>query len=256
MVYGRTLGHRARDVGSTGVQTITSGEHLLVDTVQVVRGDGSLSCSERLLASVLNVNQFFGRTGLSPVTAGNQKQLWGTNAWEASCMRSRLLRRISIFTAAWHARLRTHSKLRFPCLIYRETEKVKMHHVRYIRELGERKSTGFQAVMRALIKSQADPRLQGMSQAHPPRRIRRHPAARSGLRLHRTSNVALDRRAGCHESGRSGLGRAVGVRRRRAWPPTSLTTLALPTDIHQRILRVTTLARTDCCALETFAGLA
>jgi hypothetical protein len=54
----------------------------------------------------------------------------------------------------WHARLRTRSKLGFPCLICGATDNVEMHHVRHIRKMGERKPTGFQAVMRALNRKQ------------------------------------------------------------------------------------------------------
>jgi group II intron reverse transcriptase/maturase len=54
----------------------------------------------------------------------------------------------------WHARLRTRSKLGFPCLICGASEQVEMHHVRHIRKMGERKPTGFQAVMRALNRKQ------------------------------------------------------------------------------------------------------
>ncbi len=76
MVFGRTLGCRATDVNSTVVLTITSGEHLLVDTVPVVRGDGSLSSSERLRASVPGVNPFFRADGpqASYYCNGEQKQ--------------------------------------------------------------------------------------------------------------------------------------------------------------------------------------
>src|SRR6516162_1074151 len=65
-------------------------------------------------------------------------------------------------------------------------------------------------------KSQADPRLQRMSPENPPGRIRWHPIARSGLRLHRTSCIAWDRRAGCLETGpvRFGRGRLDSLRQK------------------------------------------
>lgn len=54
----------------------------------------------------------------------------------------------------WHARLRTRSKLGFPCLICGASNNVEMHHVRHIRKMGERKPKGFQAVMNALNRKQ------------------------------------------------------------------------------------------------------
>jgi hypothetical protein len=42
----------------------------------------------------------------------------------------------------------------FPCLICAASEKVEMHHVRHIRKMGERKPTGFHAVMRVLNRKQ------------------------------------------------------------------------------------------------------
>lgn len=54
----------------------------------------------------------------------------------------------------WQARLRTRSKLGFPCLIGGATENVEMHHVRHIRKMGTRKPTGFPAVRRALNRKQ------------------------------------------------------------------------------------------------------
>jgi group II intron reverse transcriptase/maturase len=54
----------------------------------------------------------------------------------------------------WHTRLRTRSRLGFPCLICGETEGVEMHHVRHIRKMGARKPKGFLVVMRALNRKQ------------------------------------------------------------------------------------------------------
>jgi len=55
---------------------------------------------------------------------------------------------------AWHKNLRTGSKLGFPCLICGSDDKVQMHHVRHIRKMGQKKPTGFLAVMRALNRKQ------------------------------------------------------------------------------------------------------
>lgn len=54
----------------------------------------------------------------------------------------------------WHARLRTRSKLGFPCLICGTPKGVEMHHVRHLRKMGIRKPTGFHAVMNALNRKQ------------------------------------------------------------------------------------------------------
>jgi len=55
---------------------------------------------------------------------------------------------------SWQWRLRTRSKLGFPCLICGECEDVQMHHVRHIRKMGAKRPTGFTAVMRALNRKQ------------------------------------------------------------------------------------------------------
>lgn len=55
---------------------------------------------------------------------------------------------------AWHAGLRTRSKLGFPCLICGTHDNVEMHHVRHVQKMGARKPKGFQAVMRALNRKQ------------------------------------------------------------------------------------------------------
>jgi group II intron reverse transcriptase/maturase len=55
---------------------------------------------------------------------------------------------------AWQCGLRTRSKLGFPCLICGAEQDVEMHHVRHIRKMGEKKPTGFTAVMRALNRKQ------------------------------------------------------------------------------------------------------
>lgn len=54
----------------------------------------------------------------------------------------------------WQTHLRTRSKLCFPCLICGGEDKVQMHHVRHIRKMGNKKPTGFTAVMRALNRKQ------------------------------------------------------------------------------------------------------
>ena len=54
----------------------------------------------------------------------------------------------------WQIRLRTTSKLGYPCLICGSYERVEMHHVRHIRKMGDRRPTGFRAVMRALNRKQ------------------------------------------------------------------------------------------------------
>lgn len=60
--------------------------------------------------------------------------------------------RIDVF--GWHVTLREKSKLGFPCLICGSDRDVEMHHVRHIRKMGDRKPTGFRAVMRALNRKQ------------------------------------------------------------------------------------------------------
>lgn len=55
---------------------------------------------------------------------------------------------------AWQMRLRTTSKLGFPCLICGSENQIEMHHVRHIRKMGERPPTGFRAVMRKLNRKQ------------------------------------------------------------------------------------------------------
>lgn len=54
----------------------------------------------------------------------------------------------------WQVTLREKSKLGFPCLVCGCEENVEMHHVRHIRKMGDRKPTGFRAVMRALNRKQ------------------------------------------------------------------------------------------------------
>jgi hypothetical protein len=51
-------------------------------------------------------------------------------------------------------RMRTRSKLGKPCCICGSLEQVEMHHVRHIRKMGQRKVTGFTAVLRALNRKQ------------------------------------------------------------------------------------------------------
>ena len=55
---------------------------------------------------------------------------------------------------SWQWSLRSKSKLGFPCLICGDYEDVQMHHVRHIRKMGDKKPTGFTAVMRALNRKQ------------------------------------------------------------------------------------------------------
>jgi group II intron reverse transcriptase/maturase len=55
---------------------------------------------------------------------------------------------------SWQWSLRSKSKLGFPCLICGSYEDVQMHHVRHIRKMGDKKPTGFTAVMRALNRKQ------------------------------------------------------------------------------------------------------
>jgi nicotine oxidoreductase len=55
---------------------------------------------------------------------------------------------------AWQVTLRTKSKLGFPCLICGSERDVNMHHVRHIRKMEVRKSSGFLAIMRALNRKQ------------------------------------------------------------------------------------------------------
>lgn len=54
----------------------------------------------------------------------------------------------------WQWRLRTRSKLGYPCLICGAADNVEMHHLRHIRKMGGKKPTGFAAVMRALNRKQ------------------------------------------------------------------------------------------------------
>lgn len=51
-------------------------------------------------------------------------------------------------------RMRTRSKLGSPCCICGSLERVEMHHVRHIRKMGQRKATGFKAIMKALNRKQ------------------------------------------------------------------------------------------------------
>ena len=46
------------------------------------------------------------------------------------------------------------AKLGKPCCICGSLEQVEMHHVRHIRKMGQRKATGFTAVLRALNRKQ------------------------------------------------------------------------------------------------------
>jgi group II intron reverse transcriptase/maturase len=51
-------------------------------------------------------------------------------------------------------RMRTRSKLGKPCCICGSLEGVEMHHVRHIRKMGQKKATGFKAIMNALNRKQ------------------------------------------------------------------------------------------------------
>lgn len=51
-------------------------------------------------------------------------------------------------------RMRTRSKLGQPCCICGSPDGIEMHHVRHIRKMGDKKPTGFTAVMRALNRKQ------------------------------------------------------------------------------------------------------
>jgi group II intron reverse transcriptase/maturase len=51
-------------------------------------------------------------------------------------------------------RMRTRSKLGKPCRICGAQDQVEMHHVRHIRKMGQKKATGFTAIMRALNRKQ------------------------------------------------------------------------------------------------------
>jgi len=51
-------------------------------------------------------------------------------------------------------RLRTRSKLGYPCVICGETDGVVMHHVRHIRKADGKPAVGFKAIMRALNRKQ------------------------------------------------------------------------------------------------------
>jgi len=51
-------------------------------------------------------------------------------------------------------KLKTRSKLGFPCLICGATENVEMHHVRHLRKMRAKKPTGFTAVMASLNRKQ------------------------------------------------------------------------------------------------------
>lgn len=51
-------------------------------------------------------------------------------------------------------RMRTRSKLGYPCVICGETDGVVMHHVRHIRKADSKPAVGFKAIMRALNRKQ------------------------------------------------------------------------------------------------------
>jgi len=54
----------------------------------------------------------------------------------------------------WNSRLRSRSKLGKPCCICTSTERVEMHHVRYIRKIEGKKPTGINAILRTLNRKQ------------------------------------------------------------------------------------------------------
>jgi len=53
-----------------------------------------------------------------------------------------------------NVRLRTRSKLGFPCCICGDEEEIQMHHVRHLRKMTERQAKGFTRVMSALNRKQ------------------------------------------------------------------------------------------------------
>jgi len=54
----------------------------------------------------------------------------------------------------WSSRLRSRSKLGKPCCICNSTERVEMHHVRYIRKIEGKKPVGIHAMLRTLNRKQ------------------------------------------------------------------------------------------------------